>query len=305
MKRPIRSLFLSLLCALAPAAFAAAEDDPAASPDVAACAADGARIADLAMRGDVRGLFRALPERTRSEFAALAADAAGKVDAETWEAVKGALKDVGGLFDAQAPLLYCLYREGRENHPERMVADDPVSAMVLDGLSEETISAFGKAVAGLADGLSRDELLAGRIDGVFADEALCDGLGRMFRSGFAAKGMKPAEYVFASRSDEDMIVLKDLANGDEDPFVRMDGKWYPEELVVPFEGWIAEQRKALADVELTDEDARGLRTLGRQVRALVPGMRAAKTREEFAMYLFPIAMVVQGMAPDPESDAGL
>ena len=56
MKRPIRSLFLSLLCVLAPAAFAAAEDDPAASPDVAACAADGARIADLAMRMQQSGV---------------------------------------------------------------------------------------------------------------------------------------------------------------------------------------------------------------------------------------------------------
>ena len=41
MKAPIRSLFLSLLCALAPAAFAQADD-----PDVAACIADGARLAE-------------------------------------------------------------------------------------------------------------------------------------------------------------------------------------------------------------------------------------------------------------------
>ncbi|MER2136575.1 MAG: potassium transporter TrkG, partial [Arthrobacter sp.] len=91
---------------------------------------------------------------------ALAADAAGKVDAETWESVTGLLKDVGGLCDAQGPLLYEFVREGRESRPD-MRSDDPVAAMVYDGVSAETISAFG--TVGLSSGVSAALPVAGEL----------------------------------------------------------------------------------------------------------------------------------------------
>jgi len=297
MKTPIR--FLSVL--FASAALGQAGESSAVTADGAAVIAAAESLAAAAMHGDAQGFLERMPADTRGALSSLASEAAAKVDAETWEAAVRLLRDFGEMVDAQSELLYGFYQEGREKRgvPD---FDNPVLHAMFEGVSPETISAFGKALAGLAGGLSRDELLAGRLDALFADETFRDWFVRGWTASVRKWGLKEPEYAFASQPDADTVLINDLANGDTETWIRFNGGWFPKNLAEGIEAWADEQRLALAETELSDEERGNVRKVCRQVRALIPGMRAAKTREEFGMYCFPIVMMVRSMGVDAQFD---
>lgn len=294
MMKSLSLLFVSLLVLLnAGCGGGSSAPKPAATADAAVM-----QVVDALNDNNAAGPWDMLPASYQGELTAVKNEFAAKMDADIWNGAGGLMKKLHSVLKDQKELLLASPMMEGVPMKEDVSANYDQLVAILGTLCESELTTLeGLQSMDIGEYLrsTGSELMkaASEIE-VSEDSSKPMGMNHMVKM----PGKMLSTQAELVSEEGDSAVVKITAEGEEPvevTFVKVEGKWVPEDLAEEFPEMIAELRQGLSEMEIPPEAKAQVQMGLTMIGGVLDQIAAAKTQEELQGALMGLMMMGMGM----------
>lgn len=255
------------------------------------------QVVDALNQHNAAGPWHMLPAGYQAELTAVKNEFAAKMDEELWNSGAGVVKKLHGVLKDQKALLLASPMLQAVPMKEDLSANYDQLVVILGEVANSELATLESFRA-----MDLESYLKNTGSAILAASAKIDisessqkpmGMNRMLKMSGKLQNVK-AELV---SEEGDYAVVRMSTEGEEPvetPFVKVEGKWVPQEMVDEFPKMISEMREGLAGMTITPEIKAQAQMAMSMVGGVLDQIAAAKTQQELQSSLMGIMMMMGG-----------